>query len=399
LSFETSVAAHAARDGGSELEGPREVRPEEVEDLADMLSDVFAFGKIYTREQMILDLMRPKSRRGSKVLVEDGRLVSHIRTVYADVSVYGCTFKVASIGSVGTREECRGRGYAGAVLRHCLDEMAEVRAKVLIVSGDRSLYRRTHCAPAGRVFKATLGPSDLPQRRPDVTVRRLSADDWAPLAPLHQTESVRFARPMGFMSNLPFWWNYDRPEIWIIETDGRPAAYVMLAIPCGSDPREAKREVHEYAGSRAALLEALPAILDAGEIDEISMRALGHDLEMIYLLRQRGLEPVADPLGSTHRIIDLPGLMAKLRPYLRERLEGRDMRRLSFAQQGDRCTIAYGGQGVEISLSKAPPLVLGGPGAPPVSGGQGAPALSGDLGRVLSTIFPIPFPQPGFNYV
>jgi predicted N-acetyltransferase YhbS len=369
---------------------PRQPRREEAEDLATLLGDIFRLSKLYSEEQIVTTLRRAATRRDTLIMAEDGRPVSHIRTAYADVLVYGCRFRVASIGSVSTHPDYRGRGYAGAVLEASLQRMEAKRAKVLIVSGDRSLYRRAHCVSVGRIAQAALRPEQLGAPPAHVTVRRFSADDWAPLAPLHQTESVRFARPMGFMSNLPFWWNYDRPEIWLIEAYGRPAAYVMLAPPWGSDPKEATREVHEYAGSRAVLLDALPAIFEAGKINEIRVRALGHDGGLIHPLRQRGLEFVDEPLAGTHRIIDLPGLMGKLRPYLRERLEVRDMRRLSFEQQGDRCAVAYGEQRHELTLSEAAPLVLGGP---------GAPQLSGELARVLPAIFPIPFPQPGFNYV
>jgi predicted N-acetyltransferase YhbS len=371
------------------LPTPRQPRKEEAAPLAELIDSVFGLGKLYSEEQMVTTLRRAPTRRDTLIMVEDGRPVSHIRTAYADALVYGCRFRVASIGAVSTHPDYRGRGYADALLEESLGRMDAKRAKVLIVSGDRGLYRRAHCATAGRVFEAVLGPRRTDQRSPDVTVRRVSADDWGPLAPLHQTESVRFARPMGFMANLPFWWSCNRPEIWLIEASGRPAAYVMLAIPWGSGPTEAKREVHEYAGSRAALLDALPAIFEVGKINEVRVRALGHDGEMIHLLRRRGLTLEERPLGGTHRIIDLPGLMAKLRPYLRERLEGRDMRRLSFEQQGDRCAIAYGDQRIELSLSEAAPLVLGGP---------GAPQLSGELARILPAIFPVPFPQPGFNY-
>ncbi len=373
-----------------QLPTPRQPHKEEAEDLAALVGSVFRLNKLYSQKHMVAKLRRASTRCNTLIISEDGRPVSHIRTAFDDVLVYGCRFRVASIGGVSTHPDYRGRGYAGAALEESLRRMKAKGAKVLIVSGDRSLYRRAHCAPAGRVFEAALAPSDAGQPSRHIAVRDLSPDDWAPLAPLHQTESVRFARPMGFMSNLPFWWSCNRPEIRLIEAHGRPAAYAMLAIPWGSDPTKAKREVQEYAGSRAALLDALPAIFEAGGLDEIRIRALGHDLELIHLLRQRGLELVERLLGGTHRIIDLPGLMAKLRPYLRERLEGRDMRRLSFEQQGDRCAIAYGDQRMEISLSEAAPLVLGGPGALEVPG---------DLGRLLSAIFPIPFPQPGFNYV
>jgi predicted N-acetyltransferase YhbS len=369
---------------------PRQPHKEEAEDLAALVGSVFGLNKLYSQKHMVAKLRRASTRRTTLIISEDGRPVSHIRTVYDDVLMYGCRFRVASIGGVSTYPDYRGRGYAGAILEESLRRMEAKGAKVMIVSGDRSLYRRAHCVSAGRIFEAALRREHLSGPSAGVTVRRVTAEDWPLLAPVQQAESVRFARPSGFMADRPFWWSYQSPEIWLIETDGRPAAYVMLATPWRSEPKEATREFHEYAGPRAALLDALPAIFETGKLNEIRVRALGHDGELIHLLRQRGLELVEEPLGGTHRIIDLPGLMAKLRPYLRERLEERHMRRLSFEQQGDRCAIAYGDQRIEISLSEAAPLVLGGP---------GAPEIPGELGRVLPHIFPLPFPQPGFNYV
>ena len=111
---------------------------------------------------------------------------------------------------------------------------------------------------------------------------------------------------------------------------------------------------------------------------------------MEYLLGRRGVALKEETLSGTHRLIDLPGLMQKLRPYLRERLESRDVRRLSFDQEGERCSFAYGEERLECSLGEATALVLGGP---------AAPRVSGDLGRVLSRVLPVPFPMPGFNYL
>jgi predicted N-acetyltransferase YhbS len=360
-----------------------------VAEIADMLSETFGLGDQYAKEKMVSGLMRPLSRQGMKVVVENGRPVSHIRTVYADASVFGCQFKVASIGSVMTREQYRGRGYAGAILEQCLREMAEAGAKVLVVSGDRSLYRRAHCVPAGRLYETKLGPGPLPPTN-SVTVRKVTPEDWPLIAPLHQAEPVRFLRPAGFLADLHFWWDCQKPDIWLIETGGEPSAYVMLSQDWSRDPKREERFVAEYAGSRAAMLDGLPAIFAETELDEIKFEVLGHDRELLHLLRREGIDNVWRTLSGTHRLLDLPGLMAALEPYVVERLAEADRRGLSFDQDGDQCLIAYGDERLEISLSEAAPLVLGGPGAPPVSG---------DLGRVLSAIFPVPFPMPGFNYI
>lgn len=371
------------------MPAPRRVQSSEINDLADMIGEIFGLNKLYTKGQMVAGLRKPVTRRDTLVIAQDGKLVSHIRVVYDRVSVYGCEFKVASIGAVSTRPEYRKRGYAGAILDLALREMYQRGAKVLIVSGDRSLYRRYHCAPAGRLYETSAG-RDFASPGADLTVRRVTPEDWHLLAPLHQAESVRFVRPADFISRLTFWWDCQSPELWLIEQSGKPLAYAMLSLAWRDDPERKVREIQEYAGSRAALLDALPAIFAATDFNEIKVFALGHDAEFVHLLKQHGLAVDWRTLGGTHRVVDLPGLVKALRPYLAARLPAKDLRRLSFQQRGERCAFRFGDEAMEMSLSQAAPLVLGGPGAPKVKG---------EVGRVLSAVFPIPFPMPGFNYV
>lgn len=372
------------------MDGPRQVRKDEVGDLVDVLSDIFPFREWYSRDHMVSMMGRARSRRETLVIAEDGRPVSHIRTVYNNVSIYGCRMKVASIGSVGTHLDCRGRGYAGAILKQTMQQMVKRGAKVLIVSGSRGLYRRAHCAPAGRMYEAEVRSADLGRQTSDVTVRQVTHEEWPALAPLHQAENVRFARNVGFFSDLAFWWDCQYPQIWVVESRGEPLAYVSLSLVWGKESEKRRRVVAEYAGSRAALMDALPALFEAADLQLISLEVLGHDAELLHLLRQRGIAPRTKTLSGTHRLLDLPGMMRRLRPYLAERLPRADMRRLRFDQTEEQCVFSYGDERLECGLSEAAPLVLGGPDAPEVTG---------ELGRVLSAIFPVPFPTPGFNYI
>ncbi|MFB3880665.1 MAG: GNAT family N-acetyltransferase [Armatimonadota bacterium] len=368
---------------------PRSVRLSEIEELAEMVGGIFGIDKLYSKEQMVAALRRPRDRKDALVIAEGGKLVSQIRTVYERVSVFGCEFKVASIGTVCTKEEHRGRGYAGAILNMALKQMRERGVKALIVSGNRSLYRRNHCVPAGRLYEASVG-RDFRAPAEGPTARKVTPNDWAALAPLHQAEGVRFVRSADFVSRLPFWWDCERPDIWLIEHKGEPVAYALLSLAWRQDPERKVREIHEYAGSRAALVEALPGIIAASGLHEVKVLALGHDRELVWQLEQRGLRPRQRTLGGTHRIIDLPGLMQALRPYLAERLPREELRELAFEQRGEKCAVSLGREKLRMTLSEAAPLVLGGP---------GAPKAKGELGRVLGAVFPVPFPMPGFNYV
>ena len=368
---------------------PRPVKLTEINDLADMIGGIFGLDKLYPRERMVAGLRRPRDRRDTLVIAEDGKLASQIRVVYARVSVCGCEFKVASIGTVCTRAEYRGRGHAGAILDLALEQMYERGVKVLIVSGDRGLYRRHHCVPAGRLYQTTVG-RDFSASAAELTVRKVTPDDWPRLAPLHQAESVRFVRDAGFVSRLPFWWDCEKPDLWLVEHGGQPLAYALLSLAWREDPERKVREIHEYAGSRSALVDALPLIIAESGLHEVKVLALGHDRELIWQLRQRGLRSRKRTLGGTHRIVDFPGLMKALRPYLAEGLPAKDLRGLSFEQSGENCVVRFGEEAMRMTLSQAAPLVLGGP---------DAPGVTGELGRLLSEIFPVPFPMPGFNYV
>ncbi|HUU54053.1 MAG TPA: GNAT family N-acetyltransferase [Armatimonadota bacterium] len=372
------------------MAAPRPVEPNEIEDLADLIGSVFGLDDHYSKEHMVSKMRRPTDRRSTLVVVEHGQVVSHIRTVYSRVSVYGCEFNVASVGTVLTRPEYRGKGHAGAILEMSLRDMARKRAKVMIVSGDRGLYRRAHCVPAGRVLSGTVRRDDLQDRGAGVSVRRVGPEDWPLLAPMHQAESVRFVRPVGFVEKLPFWWDCEYPELWLVERAGDPVAYAGLAREWDRKEGSKRRRVWEYAGSRAALVEALPAIFEETGLDEVAFGVLGHDRELSYLLRRQGVALEERRSVGTLRLIDLPGLMRRLRPYLRERLERRDLRSLSFDQEGDRCVFAYGEERLECGVAEATPLVLAGPHAPKVTG---------DLKRVLARVFPVPLPMAGFNFV
>lgn len=373
------------------MDGPRLVRREELDDLSDLLCDVFGFEQWYRKSEFTRGLHRPAHLRGAMVIIENGRPVSHILTIVDDVSIHGCRSKAASLGGVCTHPSYRQRGFASKVLKASLARVTAAGARILMVSGDRSLYRRNHCLPAGQTWEAkitrqSLGPAPAGQR---LSVRRTGADEWGRLSPLHAAESVRFIRSVEFFSRCCFWWDCSAPETWVVESSGETLAYLSL-VP---DWRERERPVRwsfEYAGARAAIVNALPLVFAQAGLEEVRFRALGQDLELTYLLRERGLSLEMITAPGTHRLLNLPGLMRDLRPYLAALLPRKVVRQLTFRQQGEMCSFSLGEQRVEMDLSQAVKLALGGPDRRQVEG---------PLGEALAAIFPIPFPLPGFNYV
>jgi len=371
---------------------PHSLRPQEAGQLADLIGSIFGLSHKYSNEQMIRALRRPTSARNSWVIADNDKVLSHIRVVYDTVSVHGCRFGVASIGCVATLPEYRGQGYAGTILDMLLEQMEAKGTGVLIVSGDRGLYRRVHCVPSSHLLTGNLRAEAMWKSTKDVSVRLVDPGDWPLLAPLYQGEPVRFIRRANFIPRLPFWWNFDRPNLWLVEKACQPAAYVLLSktAPEAKKQKSVVKSIREYAGSRVALVEVLPAICAKEGLEELRFSIPRHDMDFALLLRERGVKLGPKSPDGTIRIVNFPRLMRRLRPYIRERLPDADLRKLRFEQERGRHSITYGEETQVLSPSETTWLVLG---------GTNSPSLSGELERVLQKIFPIPFPMPGFNYI
>lgn len=374
------------------MDGPRAPRADELDSLLDLLCEIWDyFPRLYSQEYLHDGIRRRLHRRDARIIVEDGRPVSNIQMLFHDIDAYGCRFKTASIGCVCTRADRRNRGFAGAILQRCLKDMTDAGARLLFVSGDRSLYRRNHCVHAGDFLDARLDPAVLPPAPPSLSVRRVQPDAWPLLAPLYQAEPVRFRRRLNFLQETCFWWDCNRHQIWLIESAGRALAYAAFVTGFVAEGQKPTPALAEYAGSRAALVDALPAIAQGGSYSAVELAFPAWDRDLAYLVGRLGAELRPRPLPHhTVRLLDLPGLMLELRPYLAARLPESDLDRLSFAQEGETCRFTCGEQTLSLGLSEAAPLVLGGP---------NRPAVEGDLGRVLASVFPLPLPLIGFEYI
>jgi hypothetical protein len=196
--------------------------------------------------------------------------------------------------------------------------------------------------------------------------------------------------------------SYIHADQWVVERAGQVAAYLFLGVPYEVEHDAGVRHVAEYAGSRLALVESLPALMAAGALRELILPVAWQELELLQLMRDRGYSGrLTNLYGHTLRIIDFPGLMKDLRPVLLARLEKDLLRGLRFEQKGprlagsgeDRYTIARGTERLELDGAAMTLLVMGD--AAPQAEAVHAP---GALADVISAFFPLPSFLPGLNY-
>ena len=97
-------------------DGIRSLRPDELDKLEEFLGAVF-------RPSLVGDcphLYTGDNAANLRVMVRNGKLVSHMGTLRRYACLGGCTVRVACLGGVATLEEHRGQGYATALLDDAL---------------------------------------------------------------------------------------------------------------------------------------------------------------------------------------------------------------------------------------------------------------------------------------
>jgi GNAT superfamily N-acetyltransferase len=311
-----------------------------------------------------------------RIFVNDGAPVALAGMTVRDLSIDEVVIRAACIGSVCTRADHRGRGLAARLTEDCIAAALARGASLILVSGGRGLYRRIGCIDAGLFRVIRLGRAG---RHPEVScrVREWKESDLPDLQALHEHERVRFMRAPGEMPALLGTRALRcRPaRTWIVRVGQHTAAYL-----CISDST-----IRELAGSRHAVLSAVPAILDASGEEWLDLEVPASDPGMISLAASFDLAGRITGMDGTLKIIDRPSFFAALSPRLPASLS---------IECGEAIELRAGGESMRVSSDEdLAALVFGSVGRPFPDPGQGR------LGGLLRGVFPLPLPGYGLNYI
>lgn len=334
--------------------------------------------------------------------LESGQTVSRVGLWERDVYVYGCKFRVGCIGGVWTKEEYRRRGYATRLLESAIKRTWEDGGDILLVSGDRGLYRRLYCVAAAPYYLFKLSRADVENfPRGIVEPRGYRDGDLLDLAEIYQMEPVRYHRTIEHFENdmdkrywWPLWpgWFYVKSNTYIIYCNSQSLAYVTVQPFIQKDLKGKTAAICEYAGSRSVIIEAIPWIFQKYGIEKLLLWVSPFDLEFKYLLRNMGLKPEFEDLpGHTIRMVDFQRLCERLQPYFEACLGSRNVELLNFRQENGVFTIEFRSQRFQFDSKMIVRLVFGS-----VEDPLKIPE-DGELAKMLKKIFPIPFPWPGLE--
>ena len=379
------------------IEGPRSVKPEEYDTLLELVDTVFMTGRGWSpcMADLYPLLYKNGDCRHKYVTVDDGRVITHLGACLSDVVIHGHRVPTGSIGGVSCYEEYRGRGYATQTLLRCFEGLREAGAVVAYISGGRGLYVRNQCVKVGREFAAVVKSDAWPAGyQCNHRVRIATRDDLQTLIDVYQREPLRHVRPLHEFEMAAFItcglpkprWQQTIYGIW---AGDEMAAYVAARRNADA---EGGAQLREVAGSRAAIVAAMPALLAAAEVGQMGLPIRPGDSELVRLLRARGIEVTPKISAGTWRILDFVGLMDCLAPWVRERTDAK----LAWEGECDHGAFVLGDDRLELTDAQMTGEVLfGGVELLDPRIDQAPPALRDALQRVL----PIPVPISGLNSV
>ncbi|MAF10825.1 hypothetical protein CMK11_10265 [Candidatus Poribacteria bacterium] len=324
-----------------------------------------------------------------RVVEVGGDIVSHVGMTVQDAAIYGCRVRVACIGGVATHPDHRGNGYAGACLDDAIRVARESGTDIMMISGDRSLYRRAGCRRVGEEYSPSLSGEALAALdHSDLTLREATVADIPTLRALHHGEPLHWKRdPDTWRRAMECGWVMNRKSRFVIvEAYGEAAGYVIVQdISDG----ETWPQVSEYAGDRARMLRALAAYAADTEAPGMRWHVSGHDAFGLAVARAAGARWPESTTSGTYVVLDLPQLLGRMRPYLTEYLGGADALRVEPIGDGYRFDLDGATHHVP-DIGCAAHFVFGTredrPTAAPTSG-------------PLADAFPIPALFYGLNYV
>ena len=366
---------------------------------ADEMEGIFALTSAVFRPTLVAEYPHFFTRENAsnlRVVVENGKVVSHIGTLRRDASILGCMVRPVALGGLATYKAHRGKGHATALFEDTMRACREDGVDFMLVSGYRKMYHRFGCRYVGMDWRFKVDRAQCEAFDDEaLEIDEATEADLPELMRLYRRESVRWIRPPSDFKHALAGVVMNQPSvIHVLRKQGTVSGYMIVQDPKGQTGIEGK--VFEFAGAREAVAGALGGVIKKHDLAGLSLHVMGCDGLLQDILKGRGARCSPEAGSGTVTLINFIQFMERMRPYFTEVVGEASARGLVFEQRGDQMIFRYGGEAVVAeNQGKAAEIIFG------THGGKEARPLKegGKAGEVLAEIFPIPALWYGLNFV
>ncbi len=380
------------------IEGPRAAHSHELPGIVALADGVFRRQSDGSMGEQYPLLFAEENAENLRIFCDDGAPVALVGIVERDIVLGPTRHCCGQIGSVCTHVDYRQQGLATRLVRDARAKAANDGCELLLISGGRGLYRRLGYVDVGGYRRATLRRSTLPRAdayRPEPVPPEALAD----LVRLHSQESVRFVRPPDdFRKLLASGRICDvQMEMRLLRARRGEAEAYLAFRPPGMGQSEDAICIQEVAGSRWALVQALPVLFDELGLGSVLIDYPEADVEMTALARTFSWKVEPQGFPGTVGIISPERFWRNCRPLFEERLGYDIVNRLGLTE-GRRIAISLGQERIALDgMSELTKLAF----LPEHRRGELALGLAqaSPLRAALDCVFPMPLVSYGLNYV
>jgi len=403
------------------MDGPRGLKAQEFDSLCTLVNTVFRGDGVGHMEEQYPLLFAPDNYDELFVMVDEGVVVSHVGALTRDISVLGYRMSTMSIGAVATYESHRGQGLATQLMEAAVRKAVEQDAVLMPISGGRGLYTRLGAKRIGQYALFSVPRDTLPAGdgaaagdgagtgetaagetgtgdtgTGDTDIRRAEPEDLREMTRLYAEEPSRYLRSTADLRMaVDAAWICDRDgETVTVREEGRLVAYAAIQKRRPDREDEAHRaRLAEIAGSRSALVRALPCLYDRYDVDYLEIVTTASDIELASLLRPHGVTAMPQGFSGTVLVLQPERLLQVFEDYITDVL-GRDV--LTWNASADAVVFQCGKKDHAVATGDLGALVFGvvPPDPDPIE-----TIPSGLLRTALESVFPVQLPWYGFNFV
>ena len=371
--------------GDTPLQGPRRALPGDLSSILELADCVFMQGRTGIMGDLFPRLFHKDNLKNLFVFSENGRVVSLVGMVERKARIADCELHVACMGAVSTYEEYRGRGLSSQLVQTALDKARADGVDVMLISGDRTLYRRIGAVPVGCDFRCVLDADVLNRlHNPSLRVRKAHAGDLAACATAYDEKPARFVRPMGEWADrlnskaAAEGWHH----LLIVEAAGVICGYLAV----NRAPAWPHGEVAEFGGTPAAIAGALRSMCDTTGETSLKITLQWHNDALKALLSRAGAKFTPVSVDGTWTIVNFARLMERLRPWIEQRTGKAAAQSLECNEDEETCTLSMLGETLTLSRAETVQMIFGTPEgltlSPPFRNVFPAPTIAYGIGYV-----------------
>ena len=366
-------------------------------------------------------IFRDKDAESRQVICVDGKIVSYVGLHIRTAVFFGCEVKVGSVGGVCTHPAYRGRGLATILMNHCESFMQHAGVDLVIVSGERGLYRRLEYELAGSVSVYRI-PADTGPDNGGYTIRDATEADLSQMARLYQQLPARFRRPPeDFQIAVGAIWMdrvIDQRHALVAERDGALQAYLTYTVDDSANESGApdptatvgepsfpleeesigsvsvgNRIANEFAGSAGAVLPLARAAARRAGAPHFDLSVAGAYRELLIECDRQHYPRHTTHQPGTFKLLSPSTFLAAIKPLLIERAGEEVADRLAISIKDGIYLLEIDDQRYRIGRDADLLELVFEPGLETGSGPDGR------LGEAVAACFPLPMVWAGLNFV